>query len=191
MAEEPVFRGIIEFFGKVGVYDVVLPFILVFTIVFAILEKTKVFGTEEIEGTVYAKKNINSMIAVVIAFLVVASTQLVALINEAVANVVILLMISVFFLILVGSFYKEGEDVFLEKGWRTLFMIIMFIGVVLIFLHAIKMDDGQSWLVWAWEWLIQNWSSNAAGSVILVLFVIGIMLYVTNDKKAKVMPKKE
>ena len=45
MVEQSVFRGIIEFFEKIGIYDVVLPFLLVFTIVFAILEKTKVFGT--------------------------------------------------------------------------------------------------------------------------------------------------
>ena len=35
------FRSAIDFFGQVGVYDVILPFLLVFTIMFAILEKTK------------------------------------------------------------------------------------------------------------------------------------------------------
>ena len=35
MAEESAFRGVIEFFGVIGVYDIVLPFLLVFTIVFA------------------------------------------------------------------------------------------------------------------------------------------------------------
>ena len=51
------FRGAIEFFDKIGVYDVILPFLLVFTIVFAILEKTKVFGTDDIEGKKLTKKN--------------------------------------------------------------------------------------------------------------------------------------
>ena len=36
------FRDVINFFGEIGLYDVVLPFLLVFAIVFAILEKTKV-----------------------------------------------------------------------------------------------------------------------------------------------------
>ena len=44
------FREVIEFFDSIGLFDVVLPFLLVFTIVFAILEKTKVLGTEDIEG---------------------------------------------------------------------------------------------------------------------------------------------
>ena len=51
------FRGALEFFEDIGIYDVILPFLLIFTIVFAILEKTKVFGTEEIEGTKNTKKN--------------------------------------------------------------------------------------------------------------------------------------
>ena len=37
------FREILEFFTRIGVFDVVLPFLLVFTIVFALLERTKVF----------------------------------------------------------------------------------------------------------------------------------------------------
>ena len=60
MAEESVFRGVMTFFDKLGIYDVVLPFLLTFTIVFAILEKTKVLGTESIEGKSYSKKNLNN-----------------------------------------------------------------------------------------------------------------------------------
>ena len=45
---ETAFGSVIVFFQDLGMYDVVLPFLLVFAIVYAILEKTKVFGTEEI-----------------------------------------------------------------------------------------------------------------------------------------------
>ena len=100
MVEETVFRGVIEFFGELGIYDVVLPFLLVFTIVFAILEKTRVLGTEEINGKKYSKKNLNAIASFVIAFLVVASTKLVAVINQALANIVLLLLLVVFFLVL-------------------------------------------------------------------------------------------
>ena len=46
MVRESVLGGVIDVFERIGVYDVVLPFILVFTIVFAILEKTRVLGVE-------------------------------------------------------------------------------------------------------------------------------------------------
>ena len=151
MVEQSVFRGIIEFFEKIGIYDVVLPFLLVFTIVFAILEKTKVFGTVKIGDSTYTQKNLNAMTAFVIGFLVIASSKLVAIIADVSSQMVVLLLGSVFFLILVGTFYKEGEAVFLEKGWKSFFMVIMFLGLAVIFLQAIPTKTGQPWLECFWE----------------------------------------
>lgn len=132
-----IFGNVFGFFQKLGVYDTILPFLLVFTIVFAVFERTKVLGTEEVAGTKTTKKNLNAMVAFVTAFLVIASSRLVTVINESLGNIVILLLVSVCFLVLVGTFYKESEDVYLKEGpWRTLFMVIMFIGVLLIFLHS-------------------------------------------------------
>lgn len=172
------FRGIIEFFADIGLYDVVLPFLLVFTIVFAILEKTKVFGTEKIEGREYTKKNINAMASFVIAFFVVASSRLVEIITEVSANVVILLLLSVLFLLLVGSFFKEGTGVFLEGGWRIFFMVIMFAGIVLIFLHAL------GWLDEAWSFLGGSGGGNAVGSIVLIVIIILFMIYIVKEPKS-------
>ena len=172
------FRGAIEFFDKIGVYDVILPFLLVFTIVFAILEKTKVFGTEKVGEQDLSKKNLNSMAAFVIAFIVIASSKIVAVITKISSHVVVLLLLSVFFLLLVGSFFKEGEATFLEGKWKYLFMLIMFIGIVLIFLNAIENDSGESWLSWGWDQVTNNWSSNAVASIILLVVIIAFMVYV-------------
>ena len=51
-----VFANAIQFLDRLGVYDVLLPFILVFAIVFAILERTKVLGTEKMKDVeIYQK----------------------------------------------------------------------------------------------------------------------------------------
>lgn len=177
-----VFRGTIEFFDKLGVYDVVLPFLLVFTIVYAIFEKTRVFGMEEINNVKYTKKNLNAMVAFVIAFFVIASSRLVEIITEVSANMVLLLMLSVFFLILVGSFMKEGEGEFIKDGWmRIIFMVIMFVGIIAIFLWAIKTEDGTPWLEWAMMWLADNITSTAVASILLILLIVGFMMYVVRD----------
>ncbi|MBU0979816.1 MAG: hypothetical protein KJ709_03345 [Nanoarchaeota archaeon] len=178
MAEESVFRGVIGFLDQIGVYDVVLPLLLVFTIVFAILEKTKILGTEEIDGKKYTKKNLNAMTAFSISFLVVLSKFLVSLINTAVANITLLLLVSVCFLLLIGSFYKEDEDVFLEGGWRKFFMVLMFIGVVFIFLGS------AGWIEPGAKWIADHWDTNWIGSIILVIIVIILMVYITNDRSA-------
>lgn len=172
MVEPSTFRGIIYFFDRIGIYDVVLPFLLVFTIVYAILEKTKVLGTEEIKGVKYTRKNLNAMTAFAISFLVVASSKLVAIIANVSSQMVVLLLASVFFLLLVGTFYKEGEDVALEGGWRTFFMVIMFVGLLVIFLEAIPTKSGQPWLEWFWNYLVTHWSSTGVGSVLLIIFIV-------------------
>ncbi|MFH1408776.1 MAG: hypothetical protein ABIH34_02625 [Nanoarchaeota archaeon] len=181
--EESVFRGIITFFDKIGIYDVVLPFLLVFTIVFAILEKTKILGTEEIDGKRYTKKNLNAMTAFVLGFLVVASTKIVSLINESLAIIVLLLLITVSFLLLIGSFYKESEDVFLHGTWRKVFMILMFIGVTLTFLGV------GGWLDTGWEWLVDHWDTNWVGAIILLVIIIVLMFYITKEQGGP--PKKQ
>src|SRR3989344_4641580 len=106
------FREVLEFFGDIGLYDVVLPFLLVFSIVFAILEKTKVFGVEEIEHHKYTRKNLNAVVAFVIAFLTVASSKLVGIITDISSNVVVLLLLIVLFLLLVGAFHEEKDKSF-------------------------------------------------------------------------------
>lgn len=187
MVEQSVFRGTLEFFGKLGIYDVILPFLLVFTIVFAILEKTRIFGVEEIEGKKYTKKNLDAMVAFVIAFFVVASSQLVEAITQISSQVVILLLLSVLFLILVGSFAKETEEgFFLQGGWNTTFMVIMFVGIIGIFLNAIKIESGQTWLSFIMEFISTKWNTDWVASLILIGVVIGFMAYVMGGG-----PKKE
>ncbi|MBW2973390.1 hypothetical protein KY346_03280 [Candidatus Woesearchaeota archaeon] len=171
-----VLSNVIGFLQKIGIYDVVLPFLLTFTIVFAILEKTKILGMETIENKSYTRKNLNAMIAFVMGFLVVASSQIVAAITQVSSQIIVLLLLSVFFLMLIGTFFGKEEDVALEKGfWRYLFMTIMFLGIVAIFLHAIKTSEGYSWLEALIGLIGQFWTSTAVASVILI---IGIIVFV-------------
>jgi hypothetical protein len=179
------FRESILFFEKLGVYDVVLPFLLVFSIIFAILEKTKVLGLEKkkeykngewVESLPITRKSLNAMVSFVIAFLVVASTKLVAVINKALADTVLLLLLSFCFLFLVGSFSKEQEEAFyLEKGWATAMKIVMAAGIVLIFLNAL------GWLGNWYNWLIAHWNSTSVLSIVLVLITLIAIVFVTGQ----------
>src|SRR3989338_4288907 len=136
MVEESAFRGMIGFLNKLGVYDVILPFLLVFTIIFAILEKTRIFGQEKDGMT---KKNINAMVAFVVAFLVIASTKLVGVINEVMANVVLLIILGICFLLLVGVFFGDKEFNSMKElpVLTQLLIYVMAIGLVVIFLNAL------------------------------------------------------
>ena len=175
MVEESSFRGMIGFLAKIGVYDVILPFLLIFTIVFAILEKTKILGLENVDGKQITKKNLNSMVALVVSFLVIASTKLVAVINEVMANVVLLLILAICFLMLVGVFLGDQEFTLKEyPTWMKFFMISMFIGIIIIFLNALD------WLQYIFA-LFVYWDAEWAAGIIFVIIILGFMWYITKD----------
>lgn len=178
------FREIIDFFANIGIFEVVLPFLLVFTIVFALLEKTKVFGVEKIEGKEYTKKNLNSAAAFVIAFLVVASSELVEVITKVSSQFVVLLFLIVLFLLLVGSFFKEKpEGIFLEGGWKTAFMAIVFIGLAFIFLDALGILGD------VFGFFSGNDRGELVGSAVLLILIVAFIAYVTKGKQHEVSKK--
>ena len=171
MATSPL-AGAIEFLNDFGFYDVVLPFLLVFTIIFGILEKTRIFGTEDKKP----KKNINAMIAFVIALFFVASTKLVAGARELLPNVVVLLITLMSFMMLVGFFYSDKEFSFEQhKFWKIFLTIIFFIGIVLLALHAFTPDF--------FEGLGSFWSSITGVTILFLAIIIGTIVFVTAGKK--------
>jgi hypothetical protein len=182
-----VFGESIQFLAKLGVYDVVLPFLLVFTIVFALLEKTKVLGTEKgKEDRDYTKKNLNAMVAFVTAFFVVASTQLVAVINKTLSQVFILLLLIVCFLMLAGAFHQQTkEGFFLTGGYKNIFMVIVFVSIIAIFLNAL------GWLEVIYGFLKDNWNASYVAAVILIAVIVGFMAWIMKDPDTGKETKKE
>lgn len=182
-----VFGDSIQFLAKLGLYDVVLPFLLVFTIVFAILEKTKALGVEKgKDDRDYTKKNLNAMVAFVMSFLVVASAQLVAVINKTMSQVFILLLLVICFLMLAGSFHQQTkEGFFLKDGYKNIFMVIVFVGIIAIFLNAL------GWLELIYDYLKDHWNTSYVAAVILIILIIGFMMWIMHDPSDSKEAKKE
>lgn len=171
----------IQFFQNFGLFDVVLPFLLVFTMVFAILEKTMILGKEGDKP----KRNLNSMVSFVIALLVVASNKIVTALQIALPNIVLLMIISISFLMLIGTFATTKEFDFKagHPGYYGAFVAFMLIGVILIFLYAIKLDSGQSWLEYAYDYVMNSWGGSIVSSIILLAVIVAAILFITWNKK--------
>jgi len=111
---------------RVGFVDVFLPFLLIFTVIFAILEKTKILG----EG----KKNMNSGIAIIFALLVVvphvtgnfpAGYDPVQIINAALPTISLLVVAIISLMILIGVFYHDRLMLGVAApGWVALFSVV-------------------------------------------------------------------
>jgi hypothetical protein len=186
----------IEFLREFGFIDIVLPFLLVFTLVFAILEKSRILGTTKLsDNTEVANKNLNSVVAFVIGLLVVATSNVVGVINESLPKIVLLIVFTLCFLMLIGILFKTGELDFHHQHQTIyfIFMAIFFIGVVLIFLSSIRNEDGTSWLEVIFGSSGLGGSAGSTwGYVVLVAVVIFVLVVVTRSPaKRKAGSKKE
>ena len=181
---DSAFRETLGFLDKIGVFDVVLPFLLIFTIVFAILEKTRVFGTEKVGSETYTKKNLNALASFAISFFAVASSKVVQAVTQISANVVVLLVAAVSFLMLIGSFPQQADEKgFYLQGWaKTLFMLIMFLGLFGIFLNAIE-SNGRTWLQLIFDWLSQFSTNVSVATIVLIGLAIGAVAFITRSEK--------
>ncbi len=179
--------GAIEFMAQLGVYDIILPFLLVFTLMFATLEKTKVLGLEVVvdksgKEHTYTRKNLNSIIAFTTAFFVIASAQLVRIISEVIANTMILLVTGLCFMLAVGLSHTGQKEFSLQrlgKGWETGFWIANALGIILIFLNAI------GWLDKIYRFIVNGIRSPETITIIMILLFIGLMVWITRTPKHK------
>jgi hypothetical protein len=192
-----VFGDSINFLVKLGVYDIILPFLLVFVLVFALLEKTKVLGTESYKDSAgekneYTKKSLNAMVAFVTGFFVVASTQLVAVINQSLSQIFLLLLLVVCFMMVWGTFHEQGKSGFFldpkkpqQKFYYNALMALVFIAIAAIFLNAL------GWLDAIYDFLKSNWNTDYVAAVILIVIVVGFMAFIMSEPKHEPEEKKE
>ena len=136
----------------------IFPFFLVFTIVFAILEKTKLFGD--------GKKTINAIVAFVTGLIFVS----VAYPVEIVSNLILFLtvaLITMFVGLLIWGFVV-GEEKIESKAFKGIFGGVLVIAVIIALLWATGAYDNII------NWLFhQDWSNSFWTNL---LFVVAIAI---------------
>lgn len=165
-------QSAINFLESFGFFDIILPFILVFTLLFAIFEKTEVLGKD--------KKNLNAMVSFAIAFFVVGATNIIPVLRDALPMISLGLVIIISFVLLYGSLHTGKEEFKLSKGYKGLIGILAFTAVILIFAANIRNDSGDSWLAVGWDFIVNDIASGPLvstviflGLTILVVWLVG------------------
>ena len=180
MASEALqLEGFVRTLERWGLTDVLLPFLLIFVIVYAILQKTKILGED--------KKNLNVVVAIVIGLLVViphvtgrfpANSDPVVILNNALPSISIVLVAVIFLLILIGVF---GQDyVFLGvtmPGWITFASLVV---IILIF------GGAAGW--WSGDFgnTLEDFFGTEGIAIALMLLTFGIIIaWITHESKDK------
>lgn len=151
-----------------GVFDVLVPFILVFVIMYATLHKTKILGDKN--------KNFNIALSLVIALIFITVTPVVEIVNTAIPHVAVVAVAIVMLLILIGLF---GHEVTLAggslAGWAAAIAIVT---VVYIF------GDAAGWWDYGWPNFLSFMNDAQTQATVIVLLVFGLVIwFITREDK--------
>jgi len=175
-------RAIIDNLVDIGFYSVILPFLLVYVIVFAILEKSKIFSSSG--GDNSHVKNVNSVIAFVFGVFTIASIQTVMYLEGLILNIVVFIIFILCVLILLGFIFGEDYFKLFQDASGNLNKKVAYPIAIIVFLVALNILFE---IVGTWEYLADFFDSvevidSDTFSTVLVLGLVGAVIYwITND----------
>lgn len=142
------FESLIYTLEQWGLLDVILPFILIFTLVFATFEKTKILNDDD-----HKNKKYSAVIAMVMAFAVVIphvtgnyyyGFDIVEIINRALPQVSLLLVAVLMTLLTLGLWTGKRADG--SKGIGKWFTLASGALVIIIFISSIGVVSVPYWV---------------------------------------------
>ncbi len=161
-----------------GIVDVILPFVLVFTIIFAILQKTKIF----------AERKFNIIIALVLGLLFVIphvtgqyykiGFDPVEVINKTLPSVAVLLIAFLLLLILVGLF-----GVSTGGGIATIAVVVSLVAVTAIFSNAVGL-----WGTSGLPSYLRFLEDPDIQALIIIILVFGLIVWFVTKEPSKETP---
>jgi hypothetical protein len=157
-----------------GLTDVLLPFLLIYVVIFAVLTKTKILG----EG----RRRFNAVISLVIALMVVVphvlriyppEADVIEIMNKAIPNISLVVVAIVMLLVVVGIL--GGERNWMGGSLSGWVAILAFILVIVIFGSAAGWWRG-------WTWFTNFFGADAVAIVVMILVFAVIVWWITKGE---------
>jgi hypothetical protein len=143
---------------------VILPFVLVFTLIFAILEKSKLMGED--------KKQINAILGLVIALILISFPYPRDIIVKLMPFLAVVAVILLVFMLLYGfsSGNKSGDP--LGKGLKITVGILIALALIVFLLI----------ITGGWDLIMNSFSSGTTNSIIFntifIVIIVGVIVAV-------------
>jgi hypothetical protein len=163
------FQSTIRILEGWGLMDVLLPFLLMFVIVFAILQKTNILGK--------TKKNFNVMVALIVALMVViphvlgtypAGFDVVDIMNMVVPQISLIIVAILMLLLLLGLF----------GGASIPGAVAAIAGLVVLFIFL-----GTTEWLYGLDWLYDFFGAEVISFIIVILIFGLIIWFITSEPK--------
>jgi hypothetical protein len=151
--------------------EIILPFVLLFTILFALLQKSQILGKD--------KRQIDAIVSLVLGLIVVSFANAVGIITSLVPFLAVAVVIILVFLILWSMVFQGDEPFKVNKGLKVALGILIGVAVVV----AVLIATG-AWDYIKYEWIYAGDNSALFTNVIfLVIVVVAIAIVVWPGKK--------
>ncbi len=162
--------GVLDALKDVGFFDVILPFLAVFVVFFAILEKTRILGTYEDNEP---RTRLNALFSLIVAFLVLQQYNIVFKIVEFLPKIALLAIVLIMFLFLTGIFGGESQP-----WWEGGALIVAGIFVLVLTIWAFFSPEFTG----DWQYFSFWWRDNLGFIVLLITLIIVLALFSSPKK---------
>lgn len=146
---DPLFR----FLELIGFVDIFLPFVIVLTVVYAVLERTRVLGVEQ--G--HARHKLNAVVAITLGLFVVGSSKILGITTSIVQYAGLFAVIILAVVLLLGLFGVQHLPE--NKWWNAVFFVIIMLVSLSVFYSM-------------------GWFGRGSDVFIILFFVFFLLLFV-------------
>ncbi len=150
--------------------ETILPFVLIFTIVFAVLQKSKIFGED--------KRQIDSIVALVFGILVISFAQAVGVILQLIPFLAVSLIVILVLMILMGSFSTEEKFKF-PKPLNIILIVLVVLAVVAAVVYASGLGN---YLI---DFLFFAGATGILANIIFIGTIVGAVIAVIVGSRKK------
>ena len=160
--------NLLSYLEQAGVFSYVLPFLLIFAIVFGILMKIEVFGEN---------KALNAVIAFVIGLLALQFELVPIFFSEIFPRVGVALSILLVLIILLGLFFDSKKN-------KVINYLLLAVGVIIFITVLIKTSGYLGW--YSGYWWYAHWPEVFGAIVFIIIF--GAIIGSVGGKKKESLP---
>ncbi len=163
-------QEILQQWANLGFFDYILPFLLIFAIVFGILNSIKLFGDKN--------KGINAIIAVAVGLLSLQWGLVPQFFSEVFPRTGVALAVVFIFIILMGLFIDP------TRGW--IMYVLLGIGAIAAIVTLSKTSNILGWQ--SSYWLTDNWGLIISLLVVAVFLIIVVASSSGREAKPYAIP---